>query len=123
MTGGRVVVLGPTGRNFAAGMSGGIAYVLDEDAAFAERCNPAQVDLEPLVADADERELRALVEKHLQYTGSAVAQRLLDDWQSAIGRFVKVMPRDYKRVLEERGAARQAEGAADAVLGQAASGG
>ena len=123
MTGGRVVVLGPTGRNFAAGMSGGIAYVLDEDAAFAERCNTALVDLEPLVADADEQELRALVEKHLQYTGSTVAQRLLDDWQGAIGRFVKVMPRDYKRVLEERGAARQAEGAADAVLGQAASGG
>ena len=123
MTGGRVVVLGPTGRNFAAGMSGGIAYVLDEDATFAERCNPALVDLEPLVADADEQELRTLVEKHLQYTGSAIAQRLLDDWQGAIGRFVKVMPRDYKRVLEERGAARQAEGAADAVLGQAASGG
>ena len=123
MTGGRVVVLGPTGRNFAAGMSGGIAYVLDEDAAFAERCNPALVDLEPLVADADEQELRTLVEKHLQYTGSVVAQRLLDDWQGAVGRFVKVMPRDYKRVLEERGAARQAEGAADAVLGQAASGG
>ncbi len=119
MTGGRVVVLGPTGRNFAAGMSGGIAYVLDEDATFAERCNPALVDLEPLVADADERELRTLVEKHLQYTGSAVAQRLMDDWQGAVGWFVKVMPRDYKRVLDGRRAAL----AEHRVLEPAASGG
>ena len=123
MTGGRVVILGPTGRNFAAGMSGGIAYVLDEDGTFAERCNSGLVDLEPLVADADVAEAKALVEKHLRYTGSTVAERLLDDWQGAIGRFVKVMPRDYKRVLEQRSAAEDAEARTDAVLEQAASGG
>ena len=122
MTGGRVVVLGPTGRNFAAGMSGGIAYVLDEDAAFAERCNLALVDLEPLVAEEDVEEVRSLIDKHLQYTGSAVAQRILADWQTAKARFVKVMPRDYKRVLDGRKAAR-AERVGDRVLEQAASGG
>ena len=102
MTGGRVVILGPTGRNFAAGMSGGIAYVLDEDGAFGERCNPGLVDLEPLVAAGDVAEVRSLIEKHLRYTGSAVATRVLDNWTRAQADFVKVMPRDYKRVLEER---------------------
>jgi glutamate synthase (NADPH/NADH) large chain/glutamate synthase (ferredoxin) len=91
MTGGRVVVLGPTGRNFAAGMSGGIAYVLDFDAA---RCNTQLVGLEPVDEDA---ELRALVEEHLARTGSAVAERLLADWD--VTRFTKVMPHDYKRAL------------------------
>ena len=102
MTGGRVVILGPTGRNFAAGMSGGIAYVLDEDGAFGERCNPGLVDLEPLVAPGDVAEARSLIEKHLRYTGSTVAARVLDNWARAQEDFVKVMPRDYKRVLEER---------------------
>jgi glutamate synthase (NADPH/NADH) large chain/glutamate synthase (ferredoxin) len=98
MTGGRVVVLGPTGRNFAAGMSGGIAYVLDEDGTFASRCNPELVGLDPLEAE-DADELRALVEEHRARTGSAVAERLLADWDPA--RFVKVMPHDYKRALAE----------------------
>ena len=119
MTGGRVVILGPTGRNFAAGMSGGIAYVLDEEGTFAERCNMGLVDLEPLVAE-DEQEVRNLIDRHLQYTGSAVAQRILANWQTAKARFVKVMPRDYRRVLERQGTA---ERAIDDVLEQAASGG
>ena len=100
MTGGRVVVLGPTGRNFAAGMSGGIAYVLDEDGTFASRCNLELVELEPLDAD-DEETLLALVEEHAARTGSAVAARVLDDWDEAASRFVKVMPHDYKRALAE----------------------
>ena len=110
MTGGRVVILGPTGRNFAAGMSGGIAYVLDEDGLFADRCNPGLVDLEPLVEAADVAEVRALIEKHQRYTGSTVAERVLDNWPAMLERFMKVMPRDYKRVLEER--ERGARGAA-----------
>ena len=108
MTGGRVVVLGPTGRNFAAGMSGGIAYVLDEDGAFRDRCNLGLVDLEPLL-DADDHDVKPLLEKHLRYTESPVASRVLDDWPRLRDAFVKVMPRDYKRVLEERKAARRVE--------------
>ena len=100
MTGGRAVVLGPTGRNFAAGMSGGVAYVLDEDGGFAARCNTELVGLEGLDA-ADAEELHALVEEHHLRTRSAVAARLLRDWDAALGRFVKVMPHDYKRALEE----------------------
>ena len=102
MTGGRVVVLGPTGRNFAAGMSGGIAYVWDHDGNFATRLNPAMVELETLESEADIEELRDLVERHLEYTGSAVAERLLGDWDTALSQFVKVMPTDFKRVLQER---------------------
>ena len=100
MTGGRAVILGPTGRNFAAGMSGGIAYVLDEAGDFGRnRCNPEMVELEEVRDPADEAELRELVESHWKQTGSAVARRLLDDWESALPRFVKVMPVDYKRAL------------------------
>jgi glutamate synthase (NADPH/NADH) large chain/glutamate synthase (ferredoxin) len=102
MTGGRVVVLGPTGRNFAAGMSGGVAYVLDEDGTFSKRCNMGMVGFEALAA-ADTTELRALVEEHLRRTDSPVAARVLGDWEEllASGGFVKVMPHDYKRVLRE----------------------
>jgi glutamate synthase (NADPH/NADH) large chain/glutamate synthase (ferredoxin) len=100
MTGGRVVVLGPTGRNFAAGMSGGIAYVLDVDGGFAGRCNMGMVGFEE-IAPADAIELREMVGEHQQRTGSQVARRLLDDWDQALGRFVKVMPTDYKRVIDE----------------------
>ncbi|MCW3026570.1 MAG: glutamate synthase large subunit, partial [Solirubrobacterales bacterium] len=102
MTGGRVVVLGPTGRNFAAGMSGGVAYVLDEDGSFAERCNMGMVGFEEL-AQADAIELRAMVEEHLRRTDSPVAARVLGDWEQLLanGVFVKVMPHDYKRVLLE----------------------
>ncbi|MGC9220064.1 MAG: glutamate synthase large subunit [Solirubrobacteraceae bacterium] len=99
MTGGRVVVLGPTGRNFAAGMSGGIAYVYDLDSRFANRCNTELVDLEQVGAGEDE-ELRALIAEHGQRTGSLVARNLLAQWDhGARERFVRVMPRDYKHVL------------------------
>ena len=103
MTGGRVVVLGPTGRNFAAGMSGGIAYVLDEDETFAERVNPALIDLEPL-DDADEQEqVKTLIREHAVATGSDLARRVLAEWDALVSRFRKVMPKDYKRALIERG--------------------
>ncbi len=98
MTGGRVVVLGRTGRNFAAGMSGGIAYVLDEDGQFRDRCNTELVGFEEV---DDPAELRALVEEHDERTGSAVAARLLADWPNALTRFVKVVPHDYKRALTD----------------------
>jgi glutamate synthase (NADPH/NADH) large chain len=98
MTGGKVVVLGPTGRNFAAGMSGGVAYVYDADGCFASLVNYQMVELEPL-AD-DEREwLRATVERHRELTGSDVADRLLSQWETEVDSFRKVMPLDYKRVL------------------------
>ncbi|HEV7805136.1 MAG TPA: glutamate synthase large subunit, partial [Solirubrobacteraceae bacterium] len=101
MTGGRVVVLGPTGRNFAAGMSGGLAFVLDEDGMFAGRVNPEMTNqLEPL-DEGDAIEVRALVAEHLERTASPVAQRVLDEWESLGPRFVKVYPTDYKRVLAE----------------------
>ncbi len=114
MTGGRVVVLGPTGRNFAAGMSGGIAYVLDEQGDFAKRCNMGMVDLEALSA-TDATELRALIGEHEQRTDSPVARRVLAEWDGLLARgaFVKVMPSDYRRVLAELAAeAEQAEGVA-----------
>jgi glutamate synthase domain-containing protein 3 len=99
MTGGRVVVLGRTGRNFAAGMSGGIAYVLDVAGRFSGRCNQEMVDLEPL-EDIDDIELvRELIEQHVRYTGSDHAARVLEAWSEMAALFVKVMPRDYKRVL------------------------
>jgi glutamate synthase domain-containing protein 3 len=98
MTRGCVVVLGRTGRNFAAGMSGGIAYVLDEDATFAGRCNTSMVGLLTLSAD-DARELHDLVRRHHEYTQSSVAARLLTNWRHAVRRFVKVMPEEYGKVL------------------------
>ncbi len=100
MTGGRVVVLGATGRNFAAGMSGGVAYVLDEDGAFPARCNLDLVELETLGAD-DLGLVADLVAEHGRRTGSAVAERVLDRWEQTAGCWVKVMPRDYKRALRE----------------------
>ena len=98
MTGGRVAVLGRTGRNFAAGMSGGIAYVFDPRGDFAQRCNQELVDLESLDAE-DARALRRMLESHAELTGSSVAAALLAGWQQAAATFVKVMPRDYKRAL------------------------
>ncbi len=109
MTGGRVAVLGGTGRNFAAGMSGGIAYVLDEAGDFPRRCNTQMVDLEPVAAAEDEAELRRLIERHAEFTGSEVARRLLERWSETVPRFVKIMPKDYRRVLEATAKAR-AEG-------------
>jgi glutamate synthase (NADPH/NADH) large chain len=99
MTGGRVVVLGPTGRNFGAGMSGGIAYVYDPDHKFLDRYNPDQVEIELLDAD-DRAELLGYLEAHHRYTESAVAERLLALGDGATADFVKVMPTDYRRVLE-----------------------
>jgi glutamate synthase (ferredoxin) len=100
MTGGQVVVLGPTGRNFAAGMSGGVAYVLDEAGQFPARCNQQMVALEKL-DQADEIELVwKMIQRHQTYTGSKLAARILANWQQMVPKFVKVMPRDYKRVLQ-----------------------
>ncbi len=99
MTGGKVVVIGKTGRNFAAGMSGGIAYVLDIDGGFRRRCNQEMVDLETLEHDEDVETVRTLLRRHVRYTNSGRAVRLLADWFEAGPRFVKIIPRDYKRVL------------------------
>jgi len=104
MTGGRVVVLGPTGRNFAAGMSGGIAYVYDPGRTFGQRVNPDMVDVEPLDGE-DSFLVRTLVERHGVETDSAVAASLLEHWESEVHEFVKVMPRDYRRILEATRAA------------------
>ncbi|MBP6337320.1 MAG: hypothetical protein KA375_06970, partial [Vitreoscilla sp.] len=124
MTGGTVAVLGKTGRNFAAGMSGGVAYVYDEDGLFAKRCNTAQVALEkvPTVAEqeaaipraiwhrdqADETLLKKLIEDHHKWTGSLRAREILDNWTEARGKFVKVFPHEYKRALSEINAAKEA---------------
>ena len=100
MTGGRVAVLGRTGRNFAAGMSGGIAYVLDEAGDFGKyRCNMEMVELEDVSEPRDIADLRHMIESHFEYTKSTVARRILDNWGAMLPKFVKVMPVDYKRAL------------------------
>jgi glutamate synthase (NADPH/NADH) large chain len=101
MTGGRVVVLGPVGRNFGAGMSGGIAYLWDEDARSRSRVNRDMVELEDLADATDEAELRALVKEHVRLTGSLRARRILDTWAEQVRHFATVMPLDYKRALAE----------------------
>ena len=129
MTGGTVVVLGATGRNFAAGMSGGLAYVYDEDGDFAQKCNMAMVKLEPVlssveqqshsaallhsrlrdgVPETDEAILRNLIERHFKHTGSTRARNLLDDWARSRAKFVKVFPLEYQRALAEMQAAKLA---------------
>jgi glutamate synthase (ferredoxin) len=100
MTGGKVVILGPTGRNFAAGMSGGIAYVLDEAGDFASRCNKQMVGLEHLEDPEEIADLRQMIQRHADTTGSQKAQRVLANWEAMVPIFVKVMPTDYKRVLQ-----------------------
>ena len=100
MTGGKVVVLGKTGRNFAAGMSGGFAYVFDEDGGFASRCNSAMVALEKLPAE-DDADLKKLIEDHHRWTGSRRAREILDQWASAREKFIKVFPHEYRRALAE----------------------
>jgi glutamate synthase (ferredoxin) len=100
MTGGRVVVLGRTGRNFAAGMSGGVAYVLDWDGRFHERCNREMVDLEPLSSPADMDELETMIFAHMEATHSDLAWKILCMWDNVVRHFVKVMPRDYKLMLQ-----------------------
>ena len=103
MTGGRVVVLGKTGRNFAAGMSGGIAYVFDTENDLEKLCNKDMVELERMNED-DKREVKALIENHFKYTGSDPAEWILENWEIASGLFVKVMPKDYKAVLQKQAA-------------------
>jgi glutamate synthase (NADPH/NADH) large chain len=100
MTGGVVVVLGQTGVNFAAGMSGGIAFVLDENQLFDTRCNLEMVDIEPIIEPADRQLLYDLIQKHLELTGSQLAERIMQNWGNMLNQFVKVMPMDYKLVLE-----------------------
>ena len=101
MTGGRVVVLGKTGRNFAAGMSGGIAYVLDAENDLDKLCNKDMVEIEAM-EEQDRQEVREMIEKHFRYTGSDPAEWILENWEVASGFFVKVMPKDYKAVLEKQ---------------------
>ena len=117
MTGGTVVVLGKTGRNFAAGMSGGIAYVLDEDGEFGKYCNLSMVDLEPVLSEQeqpakvsrdiwhmgelDEVLLKRMIEEHARRTGSDHAKKILDQWPLYRARFIKVFPKEYRRALTE----------------------
>ncbi|HYN12102.1 MAG TPA: glutamate synthase large subunit [Burkholderiales bacterium] len=108
MTGGTVVVLGSTGRNFAAGMSGGFAYVLDADGEFAKRCNMAMVDLEPVADAQDESALKRLIENHARYTNSKRAAEILEKWVQYRPKFVKVFPKEYRRALAELGQKRVA---------------
>jgi glutamate synthase domain-containing protein 3 len=100
MTGGRVIVLGPTGKNFAAGMSGGIAYVLDTQGGFGRRCNQEMVTLCKLDDPDESAEIRGMIERHAEYTSSNLAQKILKDWESMRTKFVKIYPNDYRRVLE-----------------------
>jgi len=99
MTGGCVAILGTTGVNFGAGMSGGIAYIYDEDGSFDNNCNLEMLDLELVDDPGDELVLRTMVEEHVAHTGSPKGRRLLDDWAASLPRFVKVFPTEYKRVL------------------------
>jgi glutamate synthase (NADPH) large chain len=136
MTGGTVVVLGKTGRNFAAGMSGGVAYVYDEDGHFARRCNTSMVALEKVLSRdeqtgpavgwhremADEALLKKLIEDHHRWTGSLRARELLDNWAASRARFVKVFPHEYKRVLAERAARAEAQAATAKAQASAAAG-
>jgi glutamate synthase (NADPH) large chain len=100
MTGGRAVILGPTGRNFAAGMSGGFAFVLDPNRSLYLRMNRDMVDLDVLDYEEDGPWLRDVITRHLEFTGSAVAERLLSNWWQNVRLFTKIFPKDYKRVLE-----------------------
>ena len=119
MTGGRAVILGPTGRNFAAGMSGGIAYVWDREGLFGTRVNREMVDLDSLVT-TDEAFLRDRMEEHRKHTGSEVAGRILTNRETEIRHFVKLMPKDYRRVLEAaRRAGERGEPVTDAIMAAA----
>jgi glutamate synthase (NADPH/NADH) large chain len=100
MTGGRALILGKTGRNFAAGMSGGIAWIYDPENAFAKNCNQEMVDLDPLDSQ-DQEQILQLLKKHHTLTGSQVAASLLNNWEQEAGNFIKVFPKEYKRVLNQ----------------------
>ncbi len=121
MTGGRVVVIGKTGRNFAAGMSGGIAFVLDASGDFKRRCNLEMIELESLTSD-DAGEVKEMLKRHVRYTSSVVAQTLLDRWKASQSKFIKVIPKDYKRVLAAITKARQAGIPEDKAVMEAAHG-
>ena len=119
MTGGRVVVLGPTGRNFGAGMSGGLAFVYDPDSTFLLRVNPEMIDIDQLEVD-DLEWLRDRIERHRHETGSVVAEKMLESWSDVGAKFVKVIPKDFKRVLEaERKALADGTDPIDAVMAAA----
>ncbi len=122
MTGGRVVIIGRTGRNFAAGMSGGIAFVYDPDGTFPALCNTEMVDLERIASDDDEETVKKLLKNHLRYTQSTVAQKILDRWNLNKEKFVRVMPKDYKRVLEAKEKARRTGIPEDQAVMEAAHG-
>jgi glutamate synthase domain-containing protein 3 len=109
MTGGVAVILGSTGRNFAAGMSGGIAFVYDPDNDFETRFNDGMADLEMVTQSEDISTLHNMIEYHLSYTGSTPASDILDNWDTALPKFKKIMPRDYRRVLDEHKLSRQLE--------------
>jgi len=100
MTGGRAIILGEVGRNFGAGMSGGIAYIYNPNNTFEAMVNPIMVDLDPMDDDA-QKELYQYVSNHAKFTGSIVAQRIVDNWNDELKHFVKVMPKDFKRVLQQ----------------------
>jgi glutamate synthase domain-containing protein 3 len=105
MTGGRVAILGPAGRNFGAGMSGGVAYVIDPDGSFEGKFNNTIADLLTVVPDSDDdQELKGMIEKHVEHTGSKVGTELLADWAGSVKQFKKVFPRDYARILRGRAA-------------------
>ena len=122
MTGGRVVVIGKTGRNFAAGMSGGIAYVLDEQGDFKINCNEGMVDLDKLTDDEDCQCVKTLLTKHIHFTKSVVAKNILDNWERYQSKFIKVMPKDYKRVLNAIRKAREIGASEDEAVMEAAHG-
>ena len=107
MTGGAVVILGATGRNFAAGMSGGVAFVFDKDKRFATRVNRELVELESLIDESDLWLVHGLIDDHVRLTGSTLGRKLLDNWELMVPRFVKVMPVEYRRVLQARRAAQR----------------
>jgi glutamate synthase domain-containing protein 3 len=116
MTGGRVAILGPAGRNFGAGMSGGVAYVIDPDGSFGGRFNDAIADLLDVASGSnDDNELKGLIEKHVKYTGSKLGYELLADWANSVTKFKKVFPRDYARVLRERAAASESTDSKEGV--------
>ena len=113
-----MVIIGKTGRNFAAGMSGGIAYVYDQEGSFKDYCNLEMVALEAFESEEERLQVQSLLKNHLEYTGSSVAARILNGWEVEHKRFVKVMPCDYRRVLEEQ--RRRARSGSAAVISQAA---
>jgi glutamate synthase (ferredoxin) len=115
MTGGRAVIIGKTGRNFGAGMSGGVAFVFDEDGTFPDRCNREMVGLEPLEENEDLDLVQGLLQRHVEYTGSTVAAGILRDWPALAQKFVKVMPLEYRRVLNEARARTEATGSLEAA--------